>query len=76
MLLFSQIKHKVTNVYSKKSPFVEQAFDELPEGEKVVFERLLTCDDPDLFAWFMGHKKCDDPDLAYMVHKVLQRVKV
>lgn len=57
-------------------PFVEQAFDDLSDGEKLVFERLLTCDDPDLFAWFMGHKKCDDPDLATIVQKVLQRVKV
>jgi antitoxin CptB len=57
-------------------PFVEQAFDELSDGEKITFERLLTCDDPDLFAWFMGHQKCHDPDLASMVQRVLSRVKV
>jgi antitoxin CptB len=57
-------------------PFVEQAFDDLEDGEKLVFERLLTCDDPDLFAWFMGHQKCEDPDLAAMVQRVLKRVKV
>lgn len=57
-------------------PFVEQAFDELPEQQQLVFERLLTCDDPDLFAWFMGHQKCDDPELAQMVNTILSRVKV
>ena len=57
-------------------PFVEEAFDELDDDKKLVFERLLTCDDPDLFAWFMGHQKCDDPELADMVSHILGRVKV
>lgn len=57
-------------------PFVEQAFDDLEEDQKLVFERLLTCDDPDLFAWFMGHQQCDDPELSAMVEHILKRVKV
>ncbi len=57
-------------------PFVEQAFDTLTFAEKETFERLLTCDDPDLFAWFMGHQSCTDPDLAKMVATVLARVKI
>ncbi|GBL04697.1 succinate dehydrogenase assembly factor 2 [Glaciecola sp. KUL10] len=57
-------------------PFVEQAFDDLEDHQKLVFERLLTCDDPDLFAWFMGHQKCKDPELSDMIKMVLNRVKV
>ncbi|MGB3725565.1 MAG: succinate dehydrogenase assembly factor 2 [Glaciecola sp.] len=57
-------------------PFVEQAFDTLSFAQQETFERLLTCDDPDLFAWFMGHQKCHDPDLSAMVKIVLDRVKV
>lgn len=57
-------------------PFVEEAFDDLSDEDKETFERLLTCDDPDLFAWFMGHQKCDDPELAAMVATILNRVKV
>lgn len=57
-------------------PFVEEAFDDLDDQQKEVFERLLTCDDPDLFAWFMGHQKCEEPDLAAMVEHILNRVKV
>lgn len=57
-------------------PFVEEAFDNLSDEQKLTFERLLTCDDPDLFAWFMGHEKCEDPELAAMVELVLNRVKV
>lgn len=57
-------------------PFVEEAFAELNDDDKVLFERLLTCDDPDLFAWFMGHAKCDDPELARMVNVILDRIKL
>ena len=57
-------------------PFVDEAFDDLDDAQKEVFERLLTCDDPDLFAWFMGHQKCEEPELAAMVEHILNRVKV
>ncbi|MCV2883254.1 succinate dehydrogenase assembly factor 2 [Aestuariibacter sp. AA17] len=57
-------------------PFEEEGFDQLSEEDQVLFERLLTCDDPDLFAWFMGHEACKDPELARMVSHILHRVKV
>ena len=57
-------------------PFVEEAFNDLDESQKETFERLLTSDDPDLYAWFMGHQKCEDPELAEMVSLVVNRVKV
>ena len=57
-------------------PFVDEAFDALPIEKKAAFQRLLTCEDPDLFAWFMGHKECDDADLADMVAIILNRVRV
>jgi antitoxin CptB len=58
------------------APFVEEAYDELSDEQKAVFRRLIICDDPDLFAWFMGHQKCEDPELAAMVQLMLRRVKV
>lgn len=57
-------------------PFVEEAFDGLTYEKQETFERLLTSDDPDLFAWFMGHQKCEDPELAEMVDIIIRRVKV
>ncbi len=57
-------------------PFVEQAFDDLDEDQQLIFERLLTSDDPDLYAWFMGHQPCHDEDLRGMVKLILDRVKV
>lgn len=57
-------------------PFVEEAFPDLSEPDQELFERLLTCDDPDLFAWIMGHQKCEDPELERMVATIVNRVKV
>lgn len=57
-------------------PFVEEAYDELSEDDKAIFRRLVTCDDPDLFAWFMGHKPCPDAELQRMIAFMLSRVKV
>lgn len=57
-------------------PFVDDAYDELSAKDQRIFERLLTEQDPDLFAWFMGHKTCEDSELNTMVQFILNRVKV
>lgn len=57
-------------------PFVDEAYDQLSESQKETFVRLLKCEDPDLFAWFMGHKTCEDNELNDMVQLILNRVKV
>jgi antitoxin CptB len=57
-------------------PFVDEAYEQLSDKDKLIFERLLVCQDPDLFAWFMGHEKCEDEELSYMVETILNRVKV
>jgi antitoxin CptB len=57
-------------------PFVDEAWELLSDDEKAIFERLLVCQDPELFAWFMGHEKCEDQELHSMVQLILKRVKV
>jgi len=57
-------------------PFVDEAYDDLNASDQRIFERLLTEQDPDLFAWFMGNKKCEDKELNTMVQFILKRVKV
>ena len=57
-------------------PFVDEAYDSLSAQEQDILERLLSCEDPELFAWFMGHKSCDDIELNTMVQLILNRVKV
>ncbi len=56
-------------------PFVDDAYDALSELDKVAFQKLLACEDPDLFAWFMGHKECEDKSLDKVVKIILNRVK-
>jgi len=57
-------------------PFVDEAYDDLTTEQQFTFERLLTCQDPELFAWFMGHEICEDTELNAMVQFILKRVKV
>ncbi|MEW6991425.1 succinate dehydrogenase assembly factor 2 [Colwelliaceae bacterium 6441] len=57
-------------------PFVDEAWEQLSVDNKAIFERLLVCQDPELFAWFMGHEKCEDQELNKMVQLILNRVKV
>ncbi|EGM69025.1 succinate dehydrogenase assembly factor 2 [Shewanella sp. HN-41] len=54
-------------------PFVEHVYQDLSDEDKAVFIRLLECEDPELFAWFMGHEICPDAELARMVVKVRGR---
>jgi len=57
-------------------PFVDEAYDALDDSQKFVFQRLLACEDPELFAWFMGHEVCPDEEFKAMVALILNRVKV
>jgi antitoxin CptB len=58
------------------APFVEEGYDALTFEQKHIFERLLAADDPDLFAWFMGHGRSQDLEVQAMVELILKRVKV
>ncbi|PAJ75739.1 succinate dehydrogenase assembly factor 2 family protein [Pseudoalteromonas sp. NBT06-2] len=57
-------------------PFVEDAYDSLSDNEKGIFQRLLSGEDPELFAWFMGHEECKDEEFNSMIKLILNRVKV
>lgn len=52
-------------------PFYEECFNELTEKEQQDFASLLECDDPDLFAWIMGHGRSDNLTHAAMVDKIV-----
>ncbi|MGS0673622.1 FAD assembly factor SdhE [Shewanella sp. 0m-4] len=54
-------------------PFVEQQYEAMSVKDKDTFVRLLECEDPELFAWFMGHEVCNDPEFAEMIIRVRGR---
>lgn len=38
--------------------------------ERVIFERLLRCEDDRLWRWFLGHEICEDPELHALVERI------
>ncbi|WP_081869828.1 FAD assembly factor SdhE [Endozoicomonas numazuensis] len=56
-------------------PFTNQAFKALSEEDQSAYLKLIDCEDPDLFAWFMGESRPQEPDLARLVDKVLQHAR-
>ena len=54
-------------------PFTREALSDLSEVEQQTYIRLLDCEDPDLFSWFMSGARPADRQLSAMVDKVLER---
>jgi len=56
-------------------PYFDEVFDSLPDEEQAIFVRLLEQDDPDLLQWFSRKGVPDDPELAALVERILDRVQ-
>ena len=48
-------------------PFVEKIYPELPQDDKERYHALLECEDPDLFAWLMGHRTPEDTETQKII---------
>ena len=48
-------------------PFVEVIYPTLEQADKERYHQLLECEDPDLFAWCMGHREPDDAELKIII---------
>ena len=53
-------------------PFTREVFCSLSTADQDAYIRLLECEDPDLFSWFMSAQRPDDLALARLVDRVLQ----
>ena len=51
-------------------PFVNEHYAGLSESDRVTFERLMTCQDQDLFAYLMQRVQPEDAALARMVEQI------
>ncbi|MFV3379119.1 MULTISPECIES: succinate dehydrogenase assembly factor 2 [Pseudomonas] len=56
-------------------PFTQEVYPTLSEGDRELYRRLLTCEDQDMFGWFMERTESDDPELQRMVRIILDRVQ-
>jgi antitoxin CptB len=53
-------------------PFVTARYATLDERDRLRFQQLMTCEDQDLYAWFMRREKPDDKELQAIVSTVLE----
>ncbi|MGO1501063.1 MAG: succinate dehydrogenase assembly factor 2 [Marinobacter sp.] len=56
-------------------PFLEEAYRDLDKDDQARYERLLTCEDTDMFEWFMQRSRPADADLQRIVDIILSRVQ-
>ena len=56
-------------------PFLEEAYSDLSEENQAKYRKLLDCEDPDLFKWFMQNGRPEDQDHADIVDIILKRVQ-
>lgn len=56
-------------------PFLEEAYRDLDAEDQARYEKLLSCEDTDMFEWFMQRSRPDDVDLQRIVDIILARVQ-
>ena len=52
-------------------PFVLARYAALSERDRMRFQQLMSCEDQDLFAWFLRRERPEDEELAAIVSQVL-----
>jgi len=52
--------------------FFDASYQQMSSDDKRTFERLLECNDNELFLWLMGRSTPEDPDLGKMVLAIAQ----
>ncbi len=56
-------------------PFVKEVYPSLDPEDQRRYQKLLACEDQDLFGWFMEREEAQDPDIHRMVRMILDRVQ-
>ncbi|HKS14491.1 MAG TPA: succinate dehydrogenase assembly factor 2 [Pseudomonas sp.] len=56
-------------------PFTQEVYSTLGEKDRELYVRLLSCEDQDMFGWFMERSESEDPELQRMVRIILDRVQ-
>jgi len=56
-------------------PFTKEVYATLDKVDRDLYVRLLTCEDQDMFGWFMERAESEDPELQRMVRMILDRVQ-
>jgi len=51
-------------------PYAKEHYPSASAETKRKYKFLLSCEDQDIFAWFMGHAQPEDPELVEIVAEV------
>jgi len=51
-------------------PFLEEEYSKLDQQNQALFERLLECNDQELFNWLMGKEQSVDEQIQIMVEMI------
>jgi antitoxin CptB len=51
--------------------YLERRWDSAEPSERAAFERLLDCEDDQLWRWFLGHDPITDPEIDAAIRLVL-----
>lgn len=56
-------------------PFLDEIYLTLEDEDKQRFQKLIACEDQEIFPWFMQKEVPEDPDLARIVDIIVTRVQ-
>ena len=56
-------------------PFVSECYRGLNVDDRERFQRLLECEDQELFGWFLRKERPEDPELAAIVDTILSHIR-
>jgi antitoxin CptB len=56
-------------------PFARDVYPTLSTDQQALYRRLLSCEDTELFAWFLGHREPPDRELSSIVEFILSHNK-
>jgi antitoxin CptB len=52
-------------------PFVDTVYPTLGESDRACYQRLMACEDQELYSWFLGRELPEDPALAAIVRRIV-----
>lgn len=51
-------------------PFLDKIYPGLGDEDKVRYQKLLDCEDQDMFSWFLRREDPEDPELLRIVQVI------
>lgn len=57
-------------------PFLENIVPDMSDEEQHLFEKLLECEDQDMFGWFLHRLEPEDPEILRMVNIVRENTRM